>query len=137
MLRLAVRLLLACVLCLNGFFAPVAMAHHGGVPAAAQSADHEGSCHESEAGDVSGHPVSEQPVSEYAGSKHLAPAADHGGKHGNCCKHGQCLCGCLLAANVPANDLSAPYAADSRTALPIALHVATVRYAVPLRPPIV
>lgn len=132
MLRLAVRLLLACVLCLNGFFAPVAMAHHGGVPAAAQSADHEGSCHESEAGDVS-----EQPVSEYAGSKHLAPAADHGGKHGNCCKHGQCLCGCLLAANVPANGLSAPYAADSRTALPIALHVATVRYAVALRPPIV
>lgn len=123
MLRLAVRLLLACVLCLNGFFAPVAMAHHGGVPAATQGTDHDGSCHESDTGDV---------------SEHLAAPADHGGKHSDtCCKHGQCLCGCLLAANVAANDLSAPYAADTRAALPIALHVATVRYAVALRPPIV
>ena len=121
MLRLAVNLLLACVLCLNGFFAPVAMAHHGGMPAATEQAS-EGSCHESDAGDI---------------ADHQAAAVEHDGKHdASCCKHGQCLCGCILAANVPVDLLSASYAADTRTALPVALHVATVRYAVALRPPI-
>ena len=130
MLRLAVNLLLACVLCLNGFFAPVAMAHHGGMAMAATQADEaqadglrgEGSCHDSETGDV---------------ATHHAPAADHGGKHDTCCKHGQCLCGCILAANVPMNTLPALHMAGSRTTLPVTLHVATARYAVAVRPPLV
>lgn len=127
LLRLAVRLVLALVLCLNGFFAPVAMAHHAvgmAQAAAEQAAEHGSSCHESDAD-----------TADLAAS--TVQPADHGGKHDSCCKQGECLCGCILAANVPASFVASVAPADTRTALPLALHVADSRYSVPLRPPIV
>ena len=125
MLRVAVHLLLAFVLCLNGFLTPVAMAQHADVPLAETAmADHAGSCHESAPADPTAASVDQ--------------AASHGdGQHdSSCCKHGHCICGCVVAAHVPASYLPAPRVADVRTALPVSLHVADARYAVALRPPI-
>lgn len=122
-LRLAVRLLLALVLCLNGIFAPVAMAQHGAM--AAEQKEAAMPCHEM-AADMS--------MDHHDGAVHQggAPADKH---HPDCCKHGQCLCSCV-AASLPALPVVVQAAAPSRLALPAIRDIAAFRYAVALRPPI-
>ncbi|HSX61299.1 MAG TPA: CopL family metal-binding regulatory protein, partial [Tahibacter sp.] len=78
--RLAVRLLLALVLCLNGFLAPVAMAAHADA-AAVEAAAAQPPCHGDEA----------------------ANAADEAGHadSGSCCQPGHCLCACVFSVSLP------------------------------------
>jgi hypothetical protein len=120
LLRLAVRLLLALLLCLNGFLAPVAMAAHADVAdTAAAAAEKAPPCH----GDAS--------------AADAAPA-DHG-DHGaapSCCKPGHCVCACVFSLNLPF-AVSGTLAGRSQSVpLPDAIAMQSARAAVPLRPPI-
>lgn len=111
--RLAVRLLLALVLCLNGFFAPVAMAVHGEAAAAETAAP----CH----GDA---------AESVVGENH--DTADSTG----CCTPGHCACACVFASSLPTAPRDGGLV--HRGPLPH-LRDAAVRSArerVPLRPPI-
>lgn len=112
--RLAVRLLLTLVLCLNGFFAPVAMAVQGMAAAAETSAP----CHGDEAD---------------AATDEALDLADASG----CCTPGHCACACVFATSLPvsARDGSGPRYREPVPALrDVAVSPAHER--VPLRPPI-
>jgi hypothetical protein len=125
-LHIAVRLLLALLLCLNGAVAPVAMA---AMPAAAvaaakaETAEPTRHCH----GDDDAVPAA---ASDDAGHDHA--------QHPSCCKPGHCACACAFSLNLPGHS----FAGDtlrSRREQPLPRHVPlpALRDGVPLRPPIV
>lgn len=115
--RLAVRLLLALVLCLNGFLAPVAMAAHAdSTTVAAQKAP---PCHGDDA----------------AGTT----ATDHADRDGvpSCCTPGHCVCACVFSVSLPFGAGTGFVAGRSQTVpLPRAVALPPARDSVPLRPPI-
>jgi hypothetical protein len=116
--RFAVRLLLALVLCLNGFFAPVAMAVHADpATAVAQKAP---PCHGDEA-----------PVD--------SASAGHAGQDGlpSCCKPGHCMCACVFSVSLPFAAGTGPVGRSQEVPLPRSVVLPPARDAVPLRPPIV
>ncbi|MEO8673415.1 MAG: CopL family metal-binding regulatory protein, partial [Tahibacter sp.] len=129
-LRTALKCLLSLVLCLNGFFVPVAMARHaGGVHAVSEVAAEAPPCHAEIA--VTSHDQPSAPKSVHAHGDKSAS-----GKHGlSCCATGHC--GCALSAAVLAvPSLMTPYAAAARRIDAASIEFATSRFAVPLRPPI-
>lgn len=111
--RFAVRLLLALVLCLNGFFAPVAVAMHGKAAAAETAAP----CHGDDTGAATGEPHD---------------AADPSG----CCTPGHCACACVFASSLPiaARDSGLIHRDPAPRLREVAVRTAHER--VPLRPPI-
>ncbi|WP_257387419.1 CopL family metal-binding regulatory protein [Tahibacter caeni] len=125
MLRIAVRLLLALLLCFNGLVAPVAMA---AMPAAAESGQ------SADAATAATHCRGDDAAP--------APAADDGGhdhnKHSSCCKPGHCACACTFSLNLPVSTYAGD-AVGSRREQPLPRLVAlpALRDGVPLRPPIV
>ncbi len=121
MLRTAVTLLLALVLCLNGFLAPVAMAAHEAMADAAMAT--EAPCHgmddaaDPAAGDRSG--------------------ADSDTTHPSCCKPGHCLCACVFSLHLPGSAFAGPASRrGADLAFPPAAALHTARVPVLLRPPI-
>lgn len=115
-LRLAVRLLLALTLCLNGFLAPVAMAAHADPAAAA--AQKTPPCH---------------------GDGDAAATAAERGDHGvpSCCKPGHCMCACVFSVSLPFGGIASTFAGRSQEVpLPPAVALPPARDSVPLRPPI-
>lgn len=115
---LAVRLLLALVLCLNGFLAPVAVAQHADV-AAAVAQDMPG-CHGDD-GDGDSAPVT---------------PANHDGAP-SCCTPGHCVCACVFSASLPVDIVAGSAMARSQAApLPRAVALQPACDSVPLRPPI-
>lgn len=127
LLRLAVRLLLALMLCLNGFLAPVAMAAHADMTAA----------HADVAETTAAVTEKAPPCHGDAIAADAAPA-DHG-DHGatpSCCKPGHCVCACVFSLNLPF-AVSGTLAGRSQSVpLPRAIAMQSARSTVPLRPPI-
>lgn len=115
---LAVRLLLALVLCLNGFLAPVAVALHADMAAAV--AQEMPRCH----GD------------DVAGDSAPVSPANHDGAP-SCCTPGHCLCAGVCSASLPVDIVAGSAMARSQTVpLPRAVALRPAGDSVPLRPPI-
>jgi len=115
-LRIAVHCLLALVLCMNGFLAPLAMAAHG-----------DEALHAPDATQPSCHGMDE---SATPGDDEAPPPTD-------CCRPGHCLCACLVSA--PRLDGPPPLFLTRRgdaLAPPAAQVRIAARHPVPLRPPI-
>lgn len=118
MLRTAVHCLLALLLCLNGFLAPLAMASH---TQAAMSTQQTPPCH----GDM-------PPDGDGSATAQADPTTTH---DADCCKPGHCACAQAAAATpapldcfrFAAADRLAPAALSARRDAPLA---------VALRPPI-
>lgn len=127
-LRIAVRLLLALLLCLNGFLAPVAMAAMPDAAVAtaetAAAADTAMHCH-----------------GDDAAAAPAAPAGDGGhdhAKHPSCCKPGHCACACAFSLNLSDHAPAGDAARGRREQpLPRSVPLPALRDGVPLRPPIV
>lgn len=131
MLRTATNILLAIVLCLNGFLMPVAMAQHHVASEKASAVVADAPCHGDAAvpdmatGDMSGHA---QHGEKAPPSKHSTPS---------CCTHGQCACGCLLSASAaPVMGVNVQPQREAKGRDFSHTHLTASRYTVPLRPPI-
>ncbi|MCB1576926.1 MAG: CopL family metal-binding regulatory protein [Xanthomonadales bacterium] len=86
MSRIALKCLLALMLCLNGFGMPSAMAHVG-VPAGTTApASAESPCHED---------MSDAAATDKSNPDQRSEAHDDGRA---CCANGQCFCGCIASA---------------------------------------
>ena len=122
MLRFAVRLLLALVLGLNGFLAPVAMAAHADRAAAtAPQAEHKASpCHGDDAA---------------ADSASTDPAGHDSTP--SCCKPGLCVCACVFSLSLPIVATGTLAPRSQPVPLPRTVALPPARTTVPLRPPIV
>jgi len=130
-LRTATHLLLAIVLCLNGFLMPVAMAQHHVAAQKAPAVVADAPCH----GDAVVHDGAMDNASEHAQHGGKAPASKHSTP--SCCTHGQCACGCLLSASAaPITGVTVPPHRDLKGRDFSCAHLAAARYTVPLRPPI-
>jgi hypothetical protein len=117
--RLAVRLLLALVLCLNGFLAPVAMAAHA--DSANVAAKQAPPCHGDDA----------------AAGTIATDRADHDGVP-SCCTPGHCVCACVFSVSLPFGaDPGSAAGRSQKVPLPRAVALPPARDSVPLRPPIV
>lgn len=123
MLRTALKILLAFVLCLNGFLAPVAMAAPQPVDAPMQ-AEAAAPCHGDAAADATLAKQTQQGTPD-------APA------HPDCCKRGHCLCAVLFSLQVPEVGLPAPAPQAGTVARRDSVDYASLRSAVALRPPII
>lgn len=130
-LRTATNILLAIVLCLNGFLMPVAMAQHHVASEKASAVVADAPCHGDAAvpdmatGDMSGHA---QHGEKAPPSKHSTPS---------CCTHGQCACGCLLSASAaPVMGVNVQPQREAKGRDFSHTHLTASRYTVPLRPPI-
>lgn len=125
-LRTALRLLLALLLCLNGAVAPVAMAAMPDATVSAAKAETSAAaphCH---------------------GDEDAAPAAtiDDGGhdhaQHPSCCKPGHCACACAFSLDLPDHAVACNALRSRREQpLPRTVPLQALRDGVPLRPPIV
>lgn len=125
MLRTAVTLLLALVLCLNGFLAPVAMAAHDAMSDADLTA--EAPCHGM---DEVTEPSTGADTADTSG-------VESGTAHPSCCKPGHCLCACVFSLHLADSAFSAPASArDADLAFPTTAALHAARLPVPLRPPI-
>lgn len=122
MLRTALTLLLALVLCLNGFLAPGAMAAHADMTDAEMTIG--APCHGmDEAVDLSA-------AGDLAGT-----GSDT--DHPSCCKPGHCLCACVFSLHLPGSVAAAPASGrDADLAFPSAAALRAARLPVALRPPI-
>jgi len=121
MLRSSVTLLLALVLCLNGFLAPAAIAAHEAMADAAVAT--EAPCHGMDE------------AADDAPGDRSAPGSDTA--HPSCCKPGHCLCAGVFSLHLSGSAFDGPVSrrgADLAFPPAAALHVA--RLPVPLRPPI-
>lgn len=122
MLRTAVTLLLALVLCLNGFLAPVAMAAHADMTdvdmaIAAPCHGMDEAVDLSAAGDTDG-----------TGSDTVHPS---------CCKPGHCLCACVFSLHLAGSAFTGPASGrDAVVAILPATALRAARLPVALRPPI-
>lgn len=120
-LRTALKILLAVVLCLNGFLVPVAMA--APVPADAQmQAEAAVPCH----GDAA----------DTALAKQARQGAPDSPAHPDCCKRGHCLCAVLFSLQVPEVGLPALAPQAGAVGGRDGVDYASLRSAVALRPPI-
>jgi hypothetical protein len=124
-LRTALRLLLALLLCLNGAVAPMAMAAMPDATVSAAKAE------------------SAEPAPHCHGDEDAAPVAPSGGghdhtKHPSCCKPGHCACACAFSLDLPDHAVAGD-AVRSRREQPLPRNVPlpALRDGVPLRPPIV
>jgi len=127
-LRIAVRLLLALLLCLNGFVAPVAMATMPDAAVAATTATGAAGtamhCH--------GDDNDAAPSAPSDDGSH-----DHA-KHPSCCKPGHCACACAFSLNLSESTPAGDASRDRREQpLPRSVPLPALRDGVPLRPPIV
>lgn len=122
MLRTAVTVLLALVLCLNGFLAPVAMAAHDAMTDANITAA--APCHG---------------MDEDNGSSASGDNAGTGSDsaHPSCCKPGHCVCACVFSLYLPDRIVAGPASGrDADPAFPPAAALRAAQLPVPLRPPI-
>ena len=133
MLRTATRLLLAIVLCLNGFLMPVAMAQHHVVEQRANAAVTDASCH----GDTGAYDTnSAEDPAEFAHHSRKAPSSKH--RTPSCCTHDPCACGCLVSTSATlVSGVAAGPPCDVKRRDLSSIQLTASRYAVPLRPPIV
>lgn len=122
MLRTALKILLAVVLCLNGFLAPVAMAAQGAADAQVQ-AEAAPPCH----GDA---------VATTDTSSQAQQDGPDSPSHPDCCKRGHCLCAALFSLQVPEVGLPALAPRTDGVARRDGVDYASLRSAVALRPPI-
>lgn len=122
MLRTALKILLAVVLCLNGFLAPVAMAAAGHADAPTQ-AEAAAPCHGDAAADTALARQAQQDTPD-------SPS------HPDCCKRGHCLCAVLFSLQVPEVGLPALVPQSDSVAGRDGVDYASLRSAVALRPPI-
>lgn len=122
MLRTALKLLLAVVLCLNGFLTPVAMAAQ--MPVAAAQSEAVAPCHGDAAADAA------TPAGQTRQATGETPS------HPDCCKRGHCLCAALFSLQVPETALPALAPQTQLRTGPGSVHYASLGSAVPLRPPI-
>jgi hypothetical protein len=121
-LRTAVTLLLALLLCLNGFLAPVAMAAHDVMTDADVTV--EAPCH-----------GMDEVAAPSAGVDTAGTAS--GAAHPSCCKPGHCLCACVFSLHLADSAFAAPASGrDADLAFPPAAALFAARLPVPLRPPI-
>ena len=122
MSRFAVRLLLALVLCLNGFLAPVAMAAHADMTAAVT--DKAPPCH----GDAA--------ATDTTRAAHADSATNDHDSVPSCCKPGHCVCACVFSLHVPFAPAGVFAGSSETVPLSQAVAMRPARDAVPLRPPI-
>jgi hypothetical protein len=121
-LRTAVTLLLALMLCLNGFLAPVAMAAHDAMTDAGIT--DEAPCH-----------GMDETADPSAGDDDSS--AEFGTAHPSCCKPGHCLCACVFSLHLPDSAFAGPASGrDADLAFSTAGALRAARLPVPLRPPI-
>jgi hypothetical protein len=121
-LRTAVTLLLALLLCLNGFLAPVAMAAHGAMTDADITA--EAPCH-----------GMDETADQSAGTD--TASTESGTAHPSCCKPGHCLCACVFSLHLADSAFAGPASGrNAELAFPPAAALCAARLPVPLRPPI-
>lgn len=122
MLRIAVTVLLALVLCLNGFLAPVAMAAHDAMTDANIAAA--APCHGMDEGNG---PSADGDIAGTGSDT----------AHPSCCKPGHCVCACVFSLHPPDRVFAGP--ASGRNADPVfppEAALSAARLPVPLRPPI-
>lgn len=120
MLRTAVTLLLALLLCLNGFLAPVAMAAHDAMTNADLAT--EATCH-----------GMDEVTTPSAG----ADTAESDTAQPSCCKPGHCLCACVFSLHLLDYAFAGPAPGrDADLAFPTAAALRAARLPVALRPPI-